>query len=185
MENKTDEEIVQSIRSGDTESFGVLIGRYEVKLKRYARKFLRQNEDIDDVIQEVFIKSYVNIKSFDVGKKFSPWLYRIAHNEFINLLKKRGESQLFFFDPDILFPHPVSPEKTDKIAENEEIKGILDEKLNGLPAKYREPVVLYYFEDMDYKEISEIMHMPISTVGVRLNRAKEILKSIIGKNYGK
>jgi RNA polymerase sigma-70 factor (ECF subfamily) len=179
FEDKTDEEVVAIAQNNDPESFGVLIERYEDKIKRYARKFLRQNQDIEDVVQEVFIKAYINIQGFDPKKKFSPWLYRIAHNEFVNLLRKKEKLPLLFFDADIFFPHPVSNQRTDKNAEEEEIRNLIEKGLGRLPIKYREPLILYYLEDLDYKQISEILRLPISTIGVRLKRAREILKTIL------
>ena len=176
MDTRTDEEIVKSVKAGDKESFGFLIERYEAKIKRYARKFLSSAEDIEDIVQEVFIKAYSNIQGFDIDRKFSSWLYRIAHNEFINLLRKKEKTPLLFFDPDTLFPHPVANEQTDSSVVDEETKKNINNCLEKISSKYREPLVLYYLEEMDYKEISDVMHIPISTVGIRLKRGKEMLK---------
>jgi RNA polymerase sigma-70 factor (ECF subfamily) len=187
MRDKTDEEIAAKVQSGDLESFSFLVERYEKKLKRYARKFLANPEDINDIAQEIFIKAYVNIKSFDIEKKFSPWIYRIAHNELVNLLKKKEKNPLLFFDADTLFPHPVSREETDRKTQSDEIKKLLDKCLNQIPSKYREPLLLFYMEELSYNEIAEVMRVPISTVGVRLKRGKRMLKNICDKlnlNYG-
>jgi RNA polymerase sigma-70 factor (ECF subfamily) len=187
MQNKTDEQIAALVQSGDLESFSFLVGRYEKKLKRYARKFLANPEDINDIAQEIFIKVYVNIKSFDIEKKFSPWIYRIAHNELVNLLKKKEKNPLLFFDADTLFPHPVSKEETDRKTQSDEIKKVLDKCLNRVPSKYREPLLLFYMEELSYNEIAEVMRVPISTVGVRLKRGKKMLRNICDKlnlNYG-
>ncbi len=114
MSEKTDEEIAVLVQRGDTEPFGELVTRYEQKMLRYARKFLLGKEDAEDRVQNVFLKAYENIRSFDATRRFSPWLYRIAHNEFINAIKKKGKEPLPFFDPDILFPHPISSETADR-----------------------------------------------------------------------
>jgi RNA polymerase sigma-70 factor (ECF subfamily) len=177
----TDEEIAKHVQGGKTELFGEIIERYEAKLLRYARKFLLQKQDAEDKVQEVFIKAYVNIQSFNVSRKFSSWIYRIAHNEFINAIKKRGSESVLFFDPDTIFPHPLSKEEADKPANQKEIKDLLDKTLDQIDPKYREPLVLYYFEDLDYKTISEILEIPISTVGVRLKRGKESMRKLIEK----
>ncbi len=179
--HRTDEEIVAMVQSGDLESFGILVERYEDKLKRYAKKFLVGIEDIEDIVQEIFIKAYTNIKSFDRDKKFSSWIYRIAHNELVNLLKKKERAPLFFFDADTIFPHPVSEEKADKKTRQDEIKTIIERCLDQIPIKYREPLILFYFEELGYGEIAEIMHLPLSTVGVRLKRGKKMIKKICDK----
>lgn len=181
MQNKTDEEIAAMVQLGDLESFSFLVERYEGKLKRYARKFLANPEDINDTAQEIFIKAYVNIKSFDTDKRFSPWIYRIAHNELVNMLKKKEKNPLPFFDADTLFPHPISKEETDRKTQSDEIKKVLDKCLNQIPFKYKEPLLLFYMEELSYNEIAEVMRVPVSTVGVRLKRGKRMLKNFCDK----
>ena len=176
----TDEQIAKNIQGGDSALFAVLIDRYEAKLMRYGRKFLREDDDVKDAVQETFIKTYMNIQSFDVDRRFSPWIYRIAHNEFVNALKKRKET-VSLSDVDAIFPHPVAKEKADDGANSHELKRLLETGLAKLDAKYREPLVLYYFEDMDYKEIADILHLPVATVGVRLKRGREALLKEVGE----
>lgn len=110
MTQQTDEQIAKAVQKGDSEAFGALVERYEPKLLRYAKKFLFNYEDGKDTVQEVFIKAYANIQSFDSSRSFSSWVYRIAHNEFINAIRKKGREPISFFDPDTLFPHPTAPE---------------------------------------------------------------------------
>ena len=182
LENQlTDEEIALLVQSGETELFGVLIERYEAKMKRYAKRFLFDYEEAEDLAQEVFLKVYINIKSFQTSKKFSSWLYRIAHNEFINAIKKKGKEPIPFFDSDLLFPHPISKEDTAKKINDLEFRAMLDRCLNKLKPKYREPIVLYYFEELSYKEIADILRIPIATVGIRLQRGKKTMKSFCAK----
>ncbi|MCU0653534.1 MAG: RNA polymerase sigma factor [Candidatus Pacebacteria bacterium] len=178
MEELNDEDIARRVQGGDIEAFALLAERYEKKITRYAKKFLSQPDDIKDIVQDVFIKAYVNIKSFDAKRKFSPWIYRIAHNEFVNALKKKKAGRISFIDFDVLFPVPVSKEAADGNVERNELRRQLDSCLEKLPVKYREPLVLYYFEEMSYREIAEVMHLPLSTVGIRLQRGKSLLKKI-------
>lgn len=183
---KTDEEIARAVQKGASEEFGVLVDRYEAKLTRYAHKFLANREDVKDLVQEVFIKTYKNIKSFNPSRRFSPWIYRIAHNEFVNALgRKQRDKMLFNFDA--FFPHPAAKETSDAQALENDLRQTIDFYLNRLDAKYREPLILYYFQDLNYKEIADILHIPVATVGVRLQRAKSILKKLMGSNnnYGK
>ena len=184
MSLETDEVIAKRVQGGDVESFGILIERYENKIARYARKFLLRGEDVKDIVQEVFMKAYVNIQSFDTTQRFSPWIYRIAHNEFINAIKKKERGPLFFFDLDTILPQSVAPETADGESQKQEMKRILDQSLDTLGALYREPLVLYYYEDKDYAEISEIMHLPIPTVSSRLRRGTAMLKKMLMENHG-
>ena len=182
MALKTDEEIALAVQRGETEAFGILAERYEAKISRYARKFLFGTEDIKDLVQEVFIKTFVNIKSFDPERSFSSWIYRIAHNVFINAIKKNVREKILFFDFDLLFPHPTARETADGDLKNEELRQMLDSGLNQLSAKYREALILFYFEDKNYKEIAEILEIPAATVGVRLRRGREMLKNVLFKH---
>src|SRR5438132_8941411 len=86
--DQKDEAIASQVQSGRVELFGILITHYQKKMERYAGKLLNNHEDRQDVVQEIFTKAYVNIQSFDTSRKFSSWLYRIAHNEIINIFKK-------------------------------------------------------------------------------------------------
>ncbi len=179
---KTDEEIAALVQSGDVESFGTLVERYEGKLMRYAGRFLFDDDDAKDMVQNAFIKAYVNIQGFDATRRFSPWIYRIAHNEFVNALKrKKGRETVSLFDFDVLFPHLVEKENVEGKAMRRELKEMLDRSLQKLHPKYREPLVLFYFEEMGYSEIADILHIPISTVGVRIRRGKEALRKTVGE----
>lgn len=184
MPDLTDEAIALAVQHGDTDSFGLLIERYEPKLTRYAKKFLFDSADGQDLVQEVFIKTYMNIQSFDTQRRFSPWIYRIAHNEFINAVKKKIKTPVFTLDFDTFFPHPVARETADSNIHKQELRQMLDQCLNKISAKYREPLVLYYFQELDYAEIGEILQIPISTVGVRLKRGKMMLQKLVTQANG-
>jgi RNA polymerase sigma-70 factor (ECF subfamily) len=177
-----DEDIARQVQFGQIDSFNILINRYEKRMKNYARNFLSDREDVNDVLQEIFLKAYKNIKSFDADRKFSSWLYRIAHNEFVNVLKKRNKKTLPLFDLDVFFPQYVKDGKdlTEEI-DQKKMQEIIGKFTNKLEQKYREPIILYYFEDLSYKEISDVMQIPVSTVGIRIKRAKEVLKLVCQK----
>ncbi len=181
LPEKTDEQIALDVQNGNAASFSLLIDRYEAKLMRYGHRFLSSDDDVRDAVQETFIKGYTNLRSFDISRRFSPWIYRIAHNEFVNALKKRGAGTVSLSDFDEVLPHPAAREQTQSKAEDAELRRFLDAGLNSLDAKYKEPLVLYYFEEMDYKEIADVLHIPVATVGVRLKRGKDMLKKTMEK----
>ena len=178
-ETQTDEELALAIQSGDEEPFGVLMDRYGKKLMRYGRKFLSNPDNIEDLVQDIFIKVYQNIQSFDAERKFSPWIYRIAHNSFINHMRKNANEPLLVFNFDALIDHPVYKDPLVEQKENEELRVLVERGIEQLPPLYREVVTLHYFEDLGYQEIAEVLHIPIGTVGVRLRRAREILSKHI------
>jgi len=178
---RTDEQVAELVQNGASEFFGILVERYEAKMLRYGRKFLFNYEDIEDAVQQIFIQAYTNIRSFSISRKFSSWLYRIAHNTFINVIKKKKREPLLFFEPDTILFHSVKDDRIQKDFHQKEAREMLDQCLEKLSPRYREPLVLYYFEEKSYKEIAEIMHVPVATVGIRLKRGKESMRSIFGK----
>lgn len=177
----SDEELARAVQEGDEEKFGILMDRYGARLFRYGRKFLSDIDNIDDAVQECFIKAYRNIQSFNPSQKFSPWIYRIAHNTFVDFLKRNSRQPIRLMDFDTFLSHTVAEDPVVKEREQKEMREIVDKGLGLLPPHYREVLVLYYLEDLDYKTIADILRIPIGTVGVRLRRGKEQLKNAYGE----
>jgi RNA polymerase sigma-70 factor (ECF subfamily) len=180
----SDENLVSLVIQGDKDLFGELIDRYESKLTRYVMRFTQHSEDVSDIIQVVFIKAYTNLQSFDVSRSFNSWIYRIAHNESVTHLKKRGGEKVSFIDFDTFLPHPFAKETADDRSLARETKELLDKSLKIISPKYREVLVLYYYEELSYQEIADVLHIPIATVGIRIKRGKEALqKHLVNNNY--
>jgi RNA polymerase sigma-70 factor (ECF subfamily) len=157
---------------------------YETQLKNYIRRLTNVSEDeLDDILQEVFIRAYENINSYDDSFKFSSWLYRIAHNETISYWRKhRRRWEDVSLDVSEDFVETLKGE----INLNEEIDQLLlkdkiQTAIDQLPFKYREVMVLRYLEDRDYQDIGDIIKKPINTVGTLINRAKKQLKEILSE----
>jgi RNA polymerase sigma-70 factor (ECF subfamily) len=180
LENKTDEEIAELI-SDNKESFGVLIRRYESKITRYVRRIGGgTQESVEDVVQNIFIKVYVNIESFHKGQKFSSWLYGIAHNECIDYWRKNKKHTNISLDENTELAAVLA--SSENIEQNLFVKEdalFVRKAIDQLPVKFKEVLVLRYLEDKDYQEISDILKKPVSTVGTLIHRAKEQLKKYI------
>lgn len=177
MENReiSDEALVEIVRSEDKEKYSEIIDRYEEKLLRYAFYLLGEEEKAKDVVQESFVKAYINLQGFNTKKKFSSWIYRIVHNEAINNIKKRGkEISSTNFDLQ-------SKDNLEEDFEKNDLKGNVKSCLKKLPVKYRDVMTLYFLEEKSYDEISSILQVPISTVGTWLKRGKNLLKEICQK----
>lgn len=174
----SDEDVARRVQDGDAEAFGVLMDRYEEKLTRYARKFLAGYDDREDALQNVFIKAYEHIQGYDTKRPFSPWIYRIAHNEFVNVLRKQKREPVAPFDFDTIFPHPVAREETDAESIRMEDEKTVEQCMQELDPKYREVLILYFYEELDYKTIADVLHIPLSTAGIRIKRGKEKLKAL-------
>lgn len=176
----SDEEIVSKTLA-DKQFFGEIVDRYEAKLTRYiARLGVRNPDDQLDVLQDIFLKVYKNLNGFDTSLQFSSWIYRISHNEAISWYRKKN----------------VRPEG-HLIADSEELLGFLSAKTEGadvefdktinakevnaallkIDDKYRQVIILRFFEHKEYEEISDILKIPVGSVGTLLHRGKKLLAS--------
>lgn len=174
----TDEAVVRAAQT-DLEMFGVLVERYEKKLKFYILRISNSSEaEAEEILQEVFLKAWKNLNSFDQTLKFSAWIYRITHNETISTFRKsksRGEDQQQSLEPEL---YENLPDSTDFVSEfdkkitAEEVQQVL----RTLPDNYREILVLRYIEDQSYEEIADILMKPSGTVATLINRAKAQFK---------
>jgi RNA polymerase sigma-70 factor (ECF subfamily) len=178
--SESDEEIAIRIQKGDSEFLGVLMERYTEKLTRYGKKFLSDSGNIEDIVQDVFIKTYQNIQNFDTSLKFSSWIYRIAHNAFVNGLKKQQKSPILmdYFDLDIFVSHYTYIDPKIEEREYKDLLIMIEKGLDQLKPKYKEVIILHYIENMSYKDISDIIRIPTGTVGIRIMRGREQLKKI-------
>lgn len=182
-ENEKDE-VVAALVTEDKEFFGILIRRYENRIIAYVRRIGAKNQEAaEDIAQNIFIKAYVNINSFQKDQKFSSWLYGIAHNECIDHWRKnkRHRENISLEGSEDLFALISSGEDLeDEVVarfDSEKTKKMLD----NLPVKAREVLVLRYLEDKSYEEISDILRKPVSTVGTMIRRAKKKFKEVLSE----
>ncbi|MFH1426042.1 MAG: RNA polymerase sigma factor [Candidatus Kerfeldbacteria bacterium] len=183
LKEKTDEELV-ALAIDFQAAFSTLIDRYSDKLTWYIRQITNvSREEAEDILQETFIKAYTNINSFDPSLKFSSWIYRIAHNEVIsNYRKRKARPQDDANDiDDKLVDSLVAEVDLDKEVDREFLRKHLLDILGGIDMKYREVLVLRYFQDRSYKEISDIIKKPEGTVATLINRAKKECRKQIEK----
>lgn len=181
MLKETDEEIVKlTVESSD--NYRYLVERYEKKLLRYIKRLLYINtEDAEDILQEVFLKAYRNLNSYNPKYKFSSWIYRIAHNEAISFLRRNKKRKFEVVnDPEKnIFDTLASDLDLEKEYIEKDREKELEKVLYKLDAKYRDVLVLKFLEGKDYNEISEILHISAGTVGSLISRAKVKLKDLI------
>lgn len=172
----SDEEVVQVVRRQDKEAYAEIIRRYQEKLLRYAGYLTKEPHQAADAVQQGLIKAYVNLNSFNLKQKFSSWIYRIVHNEVINLVNKTKNQRPL--DDRFEFDSGINLE--DDLIKKELISHTRD-CLKQMSLIYQEPLSLYYLEDKSYEEISDILRLPINTVGIRISRAKKLMKKICQK----
>lgn len=172
----SDEEVIKLVREDNKELYADIIKRYQDKLMRYAVYLTQEESKASDIVQDSFIKAYINLNSFDLRKKFSSWIYRIVHNEAMNAIRK--DKNNFVLDGKIDFDSGTDLE--DSLI-RKELKEHAQWCLSQLPVMYREPLSLFFLEEKSYEEISDILRIPTGTVGTRISRAKAMLKKICQK----
>jgi RNA polymerase sigma-70 factor (ECF subfamily) len=179
---QTDEELVAQVLL-DKDQFRGLVERYQHKLMRYIFR-IGGKEAGEDLLQEVFIHAYQNLSGFDQSLSFSSWIYRITHNVVISHFRKqkiRPEGNLHADGEDVLakmYGDGDVEASANLRMDGERLRLAMD----GLKPAYRDVLVLRYFEQLEYQEISDVLRIPMGSVAVYLSRAKKQLKSLYDKN---
>jgi RNA polymerase sigma-70 factor (ECF subfamily) len=166
-----DQKIVSGIVSGQQELFRVLVNRHEQAVYGMGLSFFRNAEDAADFTQEVFLKAYHSLSTFEGRSRFSTWLYRIAYNTALNGVSRRKE-YLSLAEGELTSDH-YTPEHTLLRAAAKE--AVLD-AVKELPDKYRICVDLFFFYDRSYQEIEVITGYPVNTIKSHVFRAKKLLR---------
>jgi len=173
-----DQQAILDCQMGKSESYRFLVDKYKVRAYHAALIFTGNRDDALDLSQEAFFRAYRAIKSFEKGKKFYTWLYQILKNLSINHLKKRKKKSPVISDveessgPGLYFSSDGRP---DEIFETHELRDILWTALNRLKKEEKEIIVLKEFNELSYKEIAEVLDIPIGSVMSRLYYARQRL----------
>lgn len=184
MRERQDEEIVK-LSIEDPNHYKYLVEKYERRLWAYVKRIIYVNtEDAEDILQEVFLKAYRNLNGFNTNKKFSSWIYRIAHNEAISFLRKNSKRNVEIVN-DLskdLFDGIASGLDLEREYIEEEERERFERIIQSLDSKYRDVLILKFLEEKDYNEISEILEISSGTVGSLISRAKVKLKVLMEEN---
>jgi len=188
MQGQNEEaEIVKRVLSGDLESYGTIIDKYEKKLLRFVMLISKASkEDAEDIIQDTFISAYQNLADFDTKMSFSAWIYKIARNKAIswyrkNTSKKAGE-KIELKEEVFLNLKDDAPSILEELHAKAATDKLLEE-IEKLDSKYKEVIILKYFEHKSYLEIADILHIPPGSVASTLYRAKAKLKEKLKNAY--
>ncbi len=171
-----DYEIIQKVLNGYSEFYEEILNKYQAKIMVYCLKMLNyQVQDSEDITSEVFVKAYLNLADYNPNFKFSSWLYRIAHNEAVNFIKKN--SKIWTLELRDFLEIPID-DKTENIFKKEAIEKIL----NKLKPEDREILILFYLQELSLKEIGDILKLTTNTVAKKLSRSRLKAKEIIKNN---
>ena len=168
-----DRELVRRVLAGQTDDFRVLVDRHQQSIFRFASGFVGNREEAQDVTQETFLAAFANLSAYDSSRAaFSTWLFTIARNRCVNLLKQR---------------RPIVHNELDSIGDiasvdpivSQELSQLLDRALAALPVEQRSAFVLAEIEELPYDEIARIEQTSLGTVKSRIHRAKQRLQSLL------
>ena len=182
-EKLSDNELIEVVMKQNPEAYKILFKRYEKSLFIYMFHLVRNKDEVEDLLQNVFTKTYKNLHRFDLERKFSSWIYRISHNEAVNFIKRKSKRRLVSWEEittskDKLVTSVEADDSAD-IFMHKEIAKEMDDALDMLPAKYKKILLLRYFNEYSYQKIGEILDKPVNTVGTLINRAKRKLVEVI------
>ncbi len=170
-----DDEAIARVLDGDVEAFAILVRRHEARVARLGMSFFRDREEAADFAQDVFVKAYTALASFQGRSLFSTWLLRIAYNTAINSKKRRREGVPL--DPEA---EPAGSPGADEAQLREETARAVREAMAELPPRQALCIELYFYYDLKYAEISEITGFPVNTIKSHVFRAKRMLRERLG-----
>lgn len=173
----TDVELVALVQKENKEAYQELFSRYQRKLFVYMYHLVSNKEEVEDLLQNVFAKTYRNISHFDLERKFSSWIYRIAHNEAVNFLKRKSKKRFISWEDISTTKDKLDTQSDEKLPEEQwmlrELTEEVDAALDKLPEKYKQVLLMRYFSEYSYDAISKILGKPVNTIGTLINRAKK------------
>lgn len=175
-------ERIKQVLKGDQEAFGDIVELYKDRLFQLSYRMLGNRHEAEDIAQEAFVRAYINIHSFNLNRKFSTWIYRIATNLCIDRIRKKKPD--YFLDAEVsgtegltMYSKIAAEGKSpDKEVETMELQEIVQREILRLPDKYRTVIVLRYMDELSLNEISEILEIPLGTVKTRVHRGREALR---------
>lgn len=184
----TDIELVQAALKGDKEAFPTLLARHMTPVYQFTYRYVRNASDAEDVTQDAFIRAWKNLSTFDASKNFKTWLFTIARNAALDLIKKKKpiafsrigdeEGALDAF----LAPFVTSPELPDALFERGELSADMREAVASLPPAYRTVLAMRYNDNLKFREIAEALNEPIDTVKSKHRRGLILLKKLFAQN---
>ncbi len=164
------ESAVDAVLNGDTAAFSTVVERWQGPLVNLAYRFCRDHERAEDMAQEAFIRAFRGLASWRRESAFSTWLFALATNVYRDELRR-------FAPPSIPFEEELAAGQTDDAAEEADRRRLVQAALQSLPAKYRDPLLLFYFHEQNVAATAASLGLKEGTVKARLSRGRALLES--------
>ena len=181
-ERQIDQELVERAQQGDTKAFEMLVVKYNRRLGRLLSRFIKDEHEVNDVVQESFIKAYRALPNFRGDSAFYTWLYRIGINTAKNFLANNNKrpimaSEITNGDGEVMDVVEQVADNLTPEAElmNKQILQTVESAVAKLPEDLRRAITLREMDGLSYEEIAEVMQCPIGTVRSRIFRAREVI----------
>jgi RNA polymerase sigma-70 factor (ECF subfamily) len=175
-DKEADAELVRLAQQGDERAFQALVVKYQRRIARHVARYVRRASDVEEVVQDAFIRAYRGLASFRGDAAFYSWLYRIATNAALSFLKRNADEVQADERSDAPFEPGVSDEQTpERILLARQIGDAVERAMSRLQPELAEALVLFEVEGKSYKEIAEMLGTPIGTVRTRIFRAREFI----------
>lgn len=174
MTAHTDADLVRECLAGNQRAFETLVRKYEKPVYNVALRILKDPDDAMDIAQNVFVKAYEKLGSFDEKREFFSWIYRIAINESINASKRARRQDEYESGVTASLPARQADEREAEMLSEE-----IESAIEVLTVDYRMVIVLRHYHDFSYQEMAEILDIPEKTVKSRLFTARQQLKDIL------
>lgn len=170
---RADNELIKLCLEGNNDAFSELISRYKRLIYSVAYKFSRDNEEVNDMAQEAFIKIYKSLSRYDSQYKFSTWSVKVATNICLDHVRRKKLNTVSLEEIENYTGSSNSPEEYFMRKEHTQV---LRNAIDGLPEIYRIPIIMYHQKGMSYKEIADSLGKPMSIIKNRIFRARHALR---------
>jgi len=170
-----EKEVVTRILAGDTRAFELLVKQYERLVFHVTYRLIKDEDDIEDVCQEVFIKVHKGLFRFNFQSKLSTWIAQVAYFTAINYLKKYNNGRTAAY-PDDMENYHFTNDNPEQLLTKKEISNYVEALILQLPEAYRTVITLYHLNEFSCEEIGQITGMPEGTIKSYLFRARKLLK---------
>ena len=179
--SEQDRILVERALQGDQKAYNELVDKYRNALMRHVQRMVRQHGEVDDLVQECFIKAFSALSSYSTDYAFSTWLYKIATNHTIDFLRKKKLSTLSIDRPlqtkdgEVEYELPDISYRPDRHIVEDERRELIQEAINQLPPKYNRVIVMRHQQEKSYEEIARELDLPLGTVKAHIFRARALL----------
>jgi len=179
---QNEKETIERILNGDLNSFKIIVSQHETLVIGMIRRIIKDQNDIDDLCQEVFIKVFKSLHSFKYQSKISTWIGQIAFNTAVNHVKKVSGKKHVIIDLNAFENSYQASDNPESLLVQKSTSAYIQEEVAKLPLPYRTILTLYHLQELSYIEIGEITGLPDGTVKSYLFRARKLLKDKLAKH---